>query len=70
MEKLKVIFLFDIFPFLCRLVGVGLFLMGLYGIGFPPKEDIGTASLTLLVLAIFSCFCLWQKDKSWKVSGF
>ncbi|MGE4296124.1 MAG: hypothetical protein AB7E49_10520 [Campylobacterales bacterium] len=53
MGKLKAIILFDIFPFLCRLVGVGLFLMGLYGIGFPPKEDIGTASLTLLVLAIF-----------------
>ncbi|EOC1853776.1 MULTISPECIES: hypothetical protein [Vibrio] len=53
MDILKKILLFDVFPFLCRLIGSGLLMLGLYGIGFPPKNEIGTTSAFLLVLSLF-----------------
>lgn len=53
MDILKKILLFDVFPFLCRLIGCGLLMLGLYGIGFPPKNEIGSTSAFLLVLSLF-----------------
>lgn len=46
-------FLFDVFPFLCRLIASILLLLAFYGVGFPPKESIGTTSGTLFVLSLF-----------------
>lgn len=53
MDILKKILLFDVFPFLCRLIGSGLLVVGLYGIGFPPKNEIGSTPAFLLVLSLF-----------------
>lgn len=53
MGTLKKILFFDVFPFLCRLIGCCLFVIALYGIGFPPKNDLGTTSGFLLVLSLF-----------------
>lgn len=52
-EFFKKIFLFDVFPFLCRLIASILLLLALYGVGFPPKESIGTTSASLFVLSLF-----------------
>lgn len=53
MDTLKKILLFDVFPFLCRFIGCCLLVIALYGIGFPPKNEIGTTSGFLLVLSLF-----------------
>lgn len=53
MDTLKKVLFFDVFPFLCRLIGCCLLVIGLYGIGFPPKNDLGTTSGALLVLSLF-----------------
>jgi hypothetical protein len=53
MDILKRILFFDVFPFLCRLISCCLLIIGLYGIGFPPKSEIGTTSVSLLILSLF-----------------
>jgi hypothetical protein len=53
MESIKKVLFFDVFPFLCRLTGITLFSVAMYGIGFPPKSDIGTTSLTLFIFSLF-----------------
>lgn len=53
MEFIKRILLFDVFPFLCRLLGIVTLAGGFYGIGFPPKSELGSTSATLLILGIF-----------------
>lgn len=50
---LKNILFFDVFPFLCRLIGCCLLTIALYGVGFPPKSDIGSTSALLLFLSLF-----------------
>lgn len=53
MSSIEKILSFDIFPFLCRLVGCALLAMALTNIGFPPAKNIGTTALTLLIFSIF-----------------
>lgn len=53
LETIKKILFFDVFPFLCRLIGIVLLGLGIYGIGIPPKENIGSTSVFLLVLSLF-----------------
>lgn len=53
MDIIKKILFFDTFPFLSRLISFAFLFLGLYNIGFPPKDDIGSTSLTLLVFSIF-----------------
>lgn len=52
-NKVKEVLLFDAFPLLCRLIGSGLLLLALYGLGFPPKDDIGSSQVVLLIFATF-----------------
>lgn len=47
------ILLFDVFPFLCRLIASILLLMALYAVGFPPTPDVNPMAISLFVLSIF-----------------
>lgn len=53
LDLIRKIMLFDTFPFLCRLIGMALLVMALYGIGFPPRENIGSTSIALMILSVF-----------------
>lgn len=53
MELIKTILLFDVFPFLCRLMGSVCVALALYAVGFPPIQEVSTTSLSLGVLGTF-----------------
>jgi len=53
LEIIKKILMFDVFPFLCRLIASGLFLLAILAIGFPPKNELNPSAITLLVFAAF-----------------
>jgi hypothetical protein len=53
METLKKILLFDVLPFLCRLLSCVFLAASLYGIGFPPSSNINAGSLSFAVIGIF-----------------
>ncbi len=50
---LKRIAMFDVFPSLCRFIGLGLFVLALMGVGFPPKEKLSSATAFLFILSVF-----------------
>jgi len=52
-DKIKKALLFDAFPLLCRLTGSALLLLALYGLGFPPKDNIGSSQIVLFILGTF-----------------
>jgi hypothetical protein len=53
LELLKKVLVFDVFPFLCRLAAVFFFLLAVYGIGVPPRNNIDSSSFILLVFSLF-----------------
>ncbi|MCW8876614.1 MAG: hypothetical protein OQK04_19380 [Kangiellaceae bacterium] len=53
MEVLKTILLFDVFPFLCRLIAGTLIFLAFYAIGFPPEKDLNPSAITLLIFSAF-----------------
>jgi hypothetical protein len=52
-EIIKKILFFDVFPFICHLLGCLLIAISLYRVGFPPSSEIGTTSPFLALLGTF-----------------
>ena len=53
MELLKRVVTFDVFPTICRLAAVFFFLLAVYGIGVPPKNDIDSSFFIILIFSLF-----------------
>jgi len=53
LDIIKKIILFDVFPFLCRLIASALLILALQAIGYPPKNDLNPSAITLLIFSTF-----------------
>lgn len=53
METIKKILLFDVFPFLCRLIAAALILMAFSATGIPPQKDLNPTATILLAFSAF-----------------
>ncbi|OEE74262.1 hypothetical protein [Vibrio genomosp. F6] len=62
---------FDVFPFICRLLGICFVALAFLAIGFPPGSDISSTAVTLLIFAIFFlCLPLAKKISIGKLLTF
>ena len=69
-EIIKKILLFDVFPFICRLMAVILLLLALYSLDFPPNKDIGSTSLFFLLSIFFLLLPIAKKISFAKIITF
>ncbi|ELF5327081.1 MULTISPECIES: hypothetical protein [Vibrio] len=67
----KKIAFFDVFPFICRLLGICFIVLAFWAIGFPPKSNISSAAITLLIFSVFFlCLPLAKKISIGKLLTF
>ncbi|ELA8177561.1 TPA: hypothetical protein ACPJ01_004461 [Vibrio diabolicus] len=68
---LKRIAMFDVFPFICRFLGICFVILAFLAIGFPPQRTISGTAVSLLIFAIFFlCLPLAKKISIGKLLTF
>ncbi|WAG06681.1 hypothetical protein NRZ30_16690 [Aeromonas jandaei] len=68
---LKRVAFFDVFPFICRLLGICFVVLAFLAIGFPPQSNISSAAVSLLIFSIFFlCLPLAKKISIGKLLTF